>query len=477
MSTDRDQAMRAAVEQSPAIVMITDPRGRVEYVNHKFSQVTGFAADEIIGKSAEVLGEQSPEEKAAMWAALSAGEEWRGEFHNRKKDGGRYWEQATISVIRGPGGEVTRFLKLAEDVTDRKRMELAVLDSESRLRRVVDANIVAIIKADVADGRILEANDRFLELVGYTREELEAGEVHWDRMTPPEQAHLDLAGIETLRQTGVCPPFEKEYLHKNGTRVAILIGAVMLEASERECVCFIVDITAHKRVEQELQRSNAELARFASVASHDLQAPLRSIAGFLQLLSMRYEGRLDPEADEFIRLAVDSAHQMHALIQDLLHYSRLGAERAQAVPVSAETALQQALDNLREAVLTTDAEVSSDPLPDVLAESSQLVQLFQNLAENALKFRGDDVPRVHFSARRVDGLACFSVADNGIGIDEDQRERIFELFARPHGFRYEGTGMGLAICRRIVDRFGGRIWAEAGPDGGAVFHFTLPSVT
>jgi signal transduction histidine kinase/CHASE3 domain sensor protein len=244
----------------------------------------------------------------------------------------------------------------------------------------------------------------------------------------------------------------------------------------------VQDITERKRVEaalaqhvRELARSNAELEQFAYVASHDLQEPLRMVASYTQLLARRYRGRLDADADEFIDFAVDGASRMQNLIEDLLSFSRVGTRGRPFEQVSGELVLDQALSQLRVTIEENGAEVTHGPLPSVVGDASQLTQLLQNLIGNAIKFRGREPPRVHVSARPEGQDWVFSVQDNGIGIDPQFRERIFVIFQRLHSrSRYPGTGIGLAICKKIAERHGGRIWVESKPGQGATFLFTLP---
>ena len=226
----------------------------------------------------------------------------------------------------------------------------------------------------------------------------------------------------------------------------------------------------------ELTRSNADLQQFAYVASHDLQEPLRMVASYTQLLSRRYKGKLDADADEFIGYAVEGANRMQQLIKDLLAYSRV-TTRGAFEPLETDRALEAALANLHMAIEKERAVVTHDPLPRVVADGTQLTQLFQNLVSNALKFHGDRPPRVHISAVQRGDEWVFAVRDDGIGIDPQYADRIFVIFQRLHtSAEYPGTGIGLALCKKIVERHGGRIWVESHVGHGATFYFTMPFV-
>ncbi|SEK42137.1 sensor histidine kinase [Nonomuraea pusilla] len=228
---------------------------------------------------------------------------------------------------------------------------------------------------------------------------------------------------------------------------------------------------------EELRRSNGELEQFAYVASHDLQEPLRKVASFTQMLEQRYGPQLDERARQYIHYAVDGAKRMQLLINDLLDFSRVGRATGEREPADAGGALDAALENLSAAIEDAGAVVTRDPLPVVLADPRRLTQLFQNLVENAVKFRSERPPRVHVGVRRVDDLWEFSCSDNGIGVEPKYAERIFLIFQRLHPRDvYPGTGIGLALCRKIVEFHGGRIWLDGSAGGqGATFRWTLPA--
>jgi light-regulated signal transduction histidine kinase (bacteriophytochrome) len=227
---------------------------------------------------------------------------------------------------------------------------------------------------------------------------------------------------------------------------------------------------------KELERSNAELQQFAYVASHDLQEPLRAVANFTQLLAERYAPQLDDDAREFIAFAVDGAVRMQALIHDLLAYSRVGTRSRVLGPVDCNEALGRAVSNLRISIAENAALVSHEELPVIQADATQLVQLFQNLIGNGIKFRGVNPPRVHVSTVRQADNWTFSVRDNGIGIEAQYAERIFEIFQRLHRREeYPGTGIGLAVCKKIVERHGGKIGVQSEPGKGSTFFFSIPA--
>ncbi len=228
------------------------------------------------------------------------------------------------------------------------------------------------------------------------------------------------------------------------------------------------------RKSKDLERSNRDLEEFAYIASHDLQQPLRMVSSFVKLLGQHYSGQLDERADKWINFAVDGANRMQEMINSLLKYSRVGTKGKTFEMVESEALVRKALANLHLPVQESGAQVTYDALPTIRADGAQILRLFQNLIDNAIKFRSAESPRIHVSAERDGARWIFSVQDNGIGFDPKYADQIFVIFRSLHGAKYPGSGMGLAICRRIVERHGGRIWVESRSGEGATFYFSIP---
>jgi PAS domain S-box-containing protein len=334
-------------------------------------------------------------------------------------------------------------------------------------------------------GEIVLLNVQAEKRFGYHRDELLGQKV--TTIIPEGFAERlladDLRSAEDALAQQIDSGIELNGRRKDGSEFPIEIMLSPLESPEGILVTAAIrDITARRTAEarllqnvRELHRSNEELAQFAYIASHDLQEPLRMVASYTELLSRRYKGKLDAEADDFIAFAVDGASRMHRLIQDLLSYSRVQGKGRDPLEASSEAALHQALDNLGGAIEESGAVMTHDPLPTVLADNVQLIQVFQNLVGNAIKYRSAEVPRVHISAAK-DGEKnwVFSVQDNGLGIDSEYFERIFGLFQRLHKRdELAGTGIGLAICKKIVEQHGGSIWVKSQPGEGSTFRFVL----
>ncbi len=465
--------------QDYAIFML-DPQGRVLSWNAGAERIKGYKAEQIIGQNFSCFFPQEdikrgrPEEILRMTAASGRQQE---QGMRVRKDGSRFLANATLTALRDRSGSLRGFSEFSHDLSESK-------ESGARYRGLLEAAPDAMVVVN-QDGEIVLLNVQAEKQFGYRRDELIGQKVK--NIIPEGFAERLIAdslrsAADALAQqigTGI----ELSGRRKDGSEFPIEIMLSPLESAEGILVTAAIrNITMRKKAEanllqkvEELNRSNEELGQFANIASHDLQEPLRMVASYTQLLSIRYKGKLDSDADEFIAFAVDGANRMQRLIHDLLAYSRVGTKGRDLLDTSSEEALQQALSNLRGAIEESGALVTYDPLPVVQADEMQLVQLFQNLVGNGIKYQSHGVPQVHIFATREAGEKwLFSVRDNGLGIDPQYFERIFGMFQRLHKREeFAGTGIGLAICKKIVERHGGRISVESQLGQGSTFRFSL----
>lgn len=366
---------------------------------------------------------------------------------------------------------------------ERKRVGTALQGRERMLGALFEHSPDAIIVVD-QDAYITQVNKLAGELFGYTRDELVNMTI--ETLVPQRfhQRHVQHRNEYHInpRSRAMGTGIDLYARRKDGSEFPVDIMLSPVETAEGKVVTAVIrDITDRKLAEeklkmtmQDLERSNKELEQFASVASHDLQEPLRMVSSFTQMLERRYKDKLDADAKDFIGFAVDGANRMQVLINDLLMYSRVGTRGKPFEPTDMNEVLRQAIVNLRVAIEESHTTITNDELPTVRADAMQIVQLFQNLLGNSIKFRANDSPFVHVAFTEKSDACVFSVRDNGIGIAPVYYERIFVIFRRLHTMEYPGTGIGLAICKRIVERHGGKIWVESEQEKGSTFYFTIP---
>lgn len=391
------------------------------------------------------------------------------------------WALWTLSIAVCVLAYIT-FRIIRKDLTSHLRA------SEDKYRTLFYKSPLAKWIYDEDSLRFLEVNDAAVRMYGYTYEEFL--QMTLADIRPPSEVPRLMEDIELIRRDPTAGQ-GSQWLHlkKNGELIDVQVSAHMIIYEGKKArVVAITDVTERIRNERELNKlntdlakrageltaSNAELERFAYIASHDLQEPLRMVSSFLQLLQKKYKGQLDEKADQYIYYAVDGAERMKSLIMDLLEYSRVGSAKEGFERVETETVLKEAGDIFREKIISARAQVDVGPLPVVWGDKVQLLQLFQNLLSNALKYHGDRLPVIRIRAVEEPGRWLFSVEDNGIGVDPQFFDKIFIIFQRLHNKTdYSGTGIGLAICKKIVERHGGRIWVESAPDQGSTFYFTI----
>jgi PAS domain S-box-containing protein len=480
---------RGLLEAAPDAMVVVNVAGEIVLLNVQAEKQFGYSRHELIGQKVKNIIPEGFAERIIADGTRSAAEALAQqigtgiELIGRRKDGSQFPIELMLSPLDSSEGIlVTAAIR---DISVRKAAETHLAQMEGRYRGLLEAAPDAMVVVNVA-GEIVLLNVRAEKEFGYSRNELIGQKVK--NIIPEGFAERIIAdgarsAAEALAQqigTGI----ELSGRRKNGSEFPIELMLSPLQSAEGILVTAAIrDISVRQKSDEhlartvgELKRSNDELQQFAYVSSHDLQEPLRMVASYTQLLAKRYKGQLDSDADEFIAFAVDGCNRMQGLIQDLLAYSRAGTNGKVFSEVSAEDALQQALTNLRITIEQSGAVVSHDALPALRTDETQLTQVFQNLIGNAIKYRSAQAPRVHVSATNSVGNEwIFSVSDNGLGIAPQYFERIFVLFQRLHGRNeFEGTGIGLAICKKVLERLGGRIWVESQPEKGSTFYFALP---
>jgi PAS domain S-box-containing protein len=601
--------LEKGLSNAPDGVFLIDKQGIFIYVNPTFLKMIGYEEKDVVGKtiqeivpkivppgSAKIIQERAKKRLETNEPIIGA------EVELLNKKGGTRLVTYSASEIRDEQGDVIGEVVFLRDITECKRVEEVLRESEKKYRTLYESNLDGIIFTDT-DGNIMDANDSLSNMLGFTKAEIR--QLSYQALTPPEWTESDQAQVEQISVQGYIKSQEKEYFRKDGTRVPIELSAWAIKneigksigiwgivrditerkqmeeelilkdlvfessvaanstadingdinhcnlaflkiwgydkkeevlgrpiadffmnkeetepilqsvnttgqwqgeflAKKKDGSTFIsrgyatvvknetgkmigyqsanLDITDQIQAEEELKKtledlkcSNNELEQFAYVASHDLQEPLRMVASYTQLLEQRYKDKLDNDAKDFINFAVDGANRMQRLINDLLIYSRLSTRNEPLKITDCHSALGQALANLNKVLQESHALVTNDDLPSIWADETQFVLLFQNLIANAIKFKDDGRPRIHISTEEKDSEWVFSIRDNGLGIEPEFKDRIFIIFQRLHSRdKYPGTGIGLAICKKIVERHGGKIWFDSVPGKGSTFLFTIP---
>ena len=400
----------------------------------------------------------------------AAGTLVRFDATHRRVDGGEVIVDVSIKPLTDAAGRVTMLIPEGRDITEMR-------EREAEFHVIMEATTVGIFS--ISELRFRYVNTALAEMLGYRPEELIG-------LGPPDivvPAQREVVRANTIRRAEGEPghPYQIRCLRKDGSEFDGLVWSNRVTHRGRPAtIGSLIDISDRVRAEEKLHmaidclaQSNAELERFAYVASHDLQEPLRTITSFAQLIERRQGELLDDEGREFLAFIVKGAKRMHALVNDLLTYSRVTTAGAPFAPVAPEPVIARVLEDLRHSITQAEATIEVGPMPAVIGDETQLGQLFLNLISNAIKFRHPGAqPIIHVTAERDGEDIRVTVADNGIGIPADYSSQLFTVFRRLHGEAYPGTGIGLAICKRIVDRHGGRIWIEPGGDG-ATIRFTL----
>jgi PAS domain S-box-containing protein len=463
-----------------AIATASISDGRFVAVNKKMLEITGYSEEELVGR--RFLDITHPEDVPTnrnLYAELVAGLIPSYSYEKRyiRKDGSIVWASTTISLVRDEHGVPTHSIGIIDDITDRRRATEALRESEERFRALANSVPTFVWICD-RNGKVTFLNEAWSAYTGLLQEESVGHS--WFSALHPDDLEISLEIWEDARRQRVPYEVEVRYRNRDGLYRWFISRAVPVEDASNGVVSWFgtsTDIEDYKRAEAALRHSKADLEQFAYAAAHDLQEPLRMVSIYAELLGRRYKHKLAPEADVYIKHATDGAKRMQRLVEDLLAYTRIvHADQEPQLSVNTNSVLEDALANLAPYLDESGAKVTADPLPQVKGIHTRLLQLLQNLIGNAIKYRGEDPPRIHVSAIREARMWRFAVRDNGIGIHSEYHKKIFGVFKRLHGREVAGTGIGLAICKRIVEHAGGEIWVEsAGPGAGSTFLFTLPA--
>ena len=461
----------------------------MEFISQGSLELTGYAAEELIGNRNRSYASLIPaEDRQRVWTEVQLALERRESFSleypivTATGQTRQVWEKG--SGVFADHGEVAALEGFVLDVTDRKAAEDELRERKEFIETIIGNLPIGLSVNTIDDGRFRYMNRNFQEIYGWPQEILLDVEAFFEHVYPdPEfrreislQIYADMASGDPARMLWENVPITRQSGEK-----AVVSARNIPMIGKNLMISTVWDVTAYNTAQKELEvtiaelrRSNRELEQFAYVASHDLQEPLRMVGSYVQLLARRYRGRLDADADEFIDFAVEGAVRMQKLINDLLAFSRVGRQREAFAPVDCNQILSRVTQDLQEASAEAEAAIQVERLPKVQGDASQLTQVFQNLLANAIKFHGQDPPQVVVSAQRQGGDWVFAVRDNGIGIDPQYFDKVFIIFQRLHGKRdYPGTGIGLALTKKIIEHHGGRIWIESTPGQGTTFFFTL----
>ena len=519
---ESEDRYRFLYEHNPSMYFTVDCEALILSVNQFGAEQLGFTVHELVGQSVLKVFYGEDRETAILnikRCVNHLGQLFHWELRKIRRDGSMIWVKETARAVKGTDGKIT-VLIVCEDITELKELENILRETQDTLELKVQERTKELSKCNIRlesdigeikriERALRESEEKFRALaenspdvisrldkelrykyvnhgsntLGLSSKNLIGKKI--EDITPLNGiTKIWMESARKVLKTGEIQEMEYEFPSIHGLKVFHSYMVPEYDDGEIESLLVVShDVTQRKQLEEELKatvkelrHSNEELRQFAYVASHDLQEPLRTITSFTQLIERRYKDKLDSDADEFIEYIVDAAKRMQTLINDLLNYSRVATKKKEIELIDIEEILNSALNNLNTAIYENDAEITYENLPKIMAEPGQMIQLFQNLIGNAIKFRKPEVPpKIHIKAHKDKNEYIFSVEDNGIGMETQYAERIFTIFQRLHTKEeYEGTGIGLAISKRVVELHGGRIWVESEPGKGSTFYFTIP---
>ena len=476
-----ERRFHAFLEATPQLAWSNLPDGTLEFVNRSWLEYTGQNQYQAAsGRWAEAI---HPDDYERVWHlrehGIATGEAYCLEARLRRADGSYRWHTARIVPLQDETGQILGWYGAALDIDDLKRTEAALRASRDWLDLAQEAGQLGAFEWDLCTNQAA-VSPNLLAIAGFAEGEWDGTLAGWTERIQPEDRRRVMGTLtDAFARHAPETTYEFRFVCPDGT-VRWMYGRGRIyydgQGTPLRMIGINLDLTERKRAEEELQRSNADLERFASVASHDLQEPLRMVHTYSQFLARRYQGQLDAEADGMIASVLDGIQRMQKLIKNLLAYAHAGQD-AECQPTATDAALSAALDNLSSLLRETNAVIVREDLPMTLAHPDQLAQVFQNLVSNSLKYcHPERPPVVRIMAERSGAAWVISVHDNGIGFESARAAGIFQPFKRLHGNKQPGTGLGLAICQRLIERWGGEIWAESEPGVGSVFRFRLAAV-
>lgn len=463
---------QSLIEHSVDAIALVDSQGKLLYLSPSIQRVSGYAAEELLGRMS--LDFVHPDDQEKTMAVLGAVVQQPGasltvEYRLRHKDGSWRWMEATATnMLHDP--QIGAIIGNFHDITERKRADEAIRASEAKFRGFFDSNIIGAF-VSTFDGLYLEANDLFLDMIGYTREDLLAGKIHRDTLTPPAFAYVSQQAVHDLREVGFTHPYEKEYLRKDGTPLPILVAVSRIDPAQDICVGFVLDRSEAKALERRRDE-------FISMASHELKTPVTSLIGYTQLLRSRFEKRGDEDSVHMLTRMERQLHRLTKLINDLLDVPRVqtGQLAYREEYFDLQTLVQEAVENMQEVTKSHRLLLEGQVRAPVFGDRDRIGQVLTNLLINAIKYSpGADTVLIRITTEQ--SRAIVSVQDFGIGIAEAHHKHLFERFYRASDAEintYPGLGIGLYISQEIIKRHHGELWFESYKGAGSTFSFALP---
>lgn len=470
-----DIRFRSFFENYNDAMFIGKPDGTILAANPAAQKMFRMSEEELKAAGREGITVKDERMERALQERSKKGTT-TSELTFRRKDGSTFQGEITSTLFKDPNGSTSATITI-RDITDRKKAEETLRESEAKYRGLFESikegvslrRLIYNNWGEVIDAVLIDANPAALEVYGASSIEELRSKSYYDTASPS----MAVAALEVVRKMMASgkPVTSEEHSDINNRDYQVTATPL----GKNMVITMSVDITERKRDEEEIKRSNAELQQFAYVASHDLQEPLRMVTSYLGLLEKKYGNELSPQAKEFIGFAVDGSMRMKELIDDLLEYSRIDSGPIDLNEVDMNEVATVVEEDLHASIEETGSMIIINHLPTIRADNTQMKQLLANLVSNAIKFHGDSRPKIEISAVTYENEFVFSVEDNGIGIDPKYADKLFKMFSRLHARdEYPGTGIGLAICKKIVDRHGGKIWFESEPGKGTTFYFTVP---